>query len=98
VTGQSERHAISSVFVMTGAEPNTEWLGGCLELDKKGFIPTGMEAPEGRQPSAYATALPSVFAVGDVRSGSVKRVASAVGEGSVVVAAIHQYLACCRTD
>jgi len=97
-TGRSETQAIASVFVMTGAEPNTEWLGGCLELDKKGFIRTGMEASEGRDRSAYATALPGVFAVGDVRSGSVKRVASAVGEGSVVVAAIHQYLATCGID
>lgn len=97
-TGRSETHAIASVFVMTGAEPNTEWLGGCLELDKKGFIRTGMETSEGREQSAYGTALPGVFAVGDVRSGSVKRVASAVGEGSVVVAAIHQYIAALTED
>jgi thioredoxin reductase (NADPH) len=94
-TGRSETHGIGSVFVMTGAEPNTEWLGGCLELDTKGFIRTGMQTSEKREQSAYATALPGVFAVGDVRSGSVKRVASAVGEGSIVVAAIHQYLATC---
>jgi len=96
--GRSEIHLIGSVFVMTGAEPNTEWLGGCLDLDGKSFIRTGTDASGGKQRSAYATALPGVFAVGDVRSGSVKRVASAVGEGSVVVAAIHEYIASCGTD
>jgi thioredoxin reductase (NADPH) len=96
--GQSEIHSIGSVFVMTGAEPNTEWLGGCLDLDDKGFVRTGTDASGVIQKSAYATALPGIFAVGDVRSGSVKRVASAVGEGSVVVAAIHEYIASCGTD
>jgi thioredoxin reductase (NADPH) len=80
--GQSEIHSIGSVFAMTGAEPNTEWLVGSVE----------------KQKSAYATALPGIFAVGDVRSGSMKRVASAVGEGSVVVVAIHEYIASCGTD
>jgi thioredoxin reductase (NADPH) len=97
-SGQSEVHPICGVFVMTGAEPNTEWLGGCLELDDKGFIHTGIDASGGKQHSAYATALPGIFAVGDVRCGSVKRVASAVGEGSVVVAAIHEYIASCGND
>jgi hypothetical protein len=97
-TGRSEPHPIGSVFVMTDAEPNTEWLGGCLDLDGKGFIRTGTDASGEKQNSAYVTALPDVFAVGDVRSGSVKRVASAVGEGSVVVAAVHEYIAFCGPD
>ncbi|MFN8664329.1 MAG: FAD-dependent oxidoreductase [Thermomicrobiales bacterium] len=82
------------VFVMIGADPHTDWLRGVLDLDERGFIITG-NAPE--PPTAllspYQTSLPGVFAVGDVRSNSVKRVASAVGEGSVVVQAVHQYLA-----
>jgi thioredoxin reductase (NADPH) len=85
-TGQSATHAIGNVFVMIGAAPNTEWLNGCLDLDKGGFVRTGDAL------SPYATSKPGVFAVGDVRSGSVKRVASGVGEGSVVVQAIHRYL------
>jgi len=96
--GQSEIHSIGSVFVMTGAQPNTEWLGGCVDLDDRGFVRTGADASMAKHKSAYATALPGIFAVGDVRSGSVKRVASAVGEGSVVVAAIHEYIASYGTD
>ena len=82
------------VFVMIGADPHTEWLRGVLDLDERGFIITG-NAPEPPATllSPYQTSLPGVFAVGDVRSNSVKRVASAVGEGSVVVQAVHQYLA-----
>ena len=83
--------AIENLFVMIGAEPNTGWLFGTLALDKKGFIVTGHEG--GLEGSRYATNIPGIFAVGDVRSGSVKRIASAVGEGSVVVADIHRYLA-----
>ena len=84
--------ACGNVFSMIGAEPNTAWLHDCLALDGKGFVKTGVEV-EGQKPtSAYATSLDGVFAVGDVRSGSVKRVASGVGEGSVVVQAIHQFL------
>ena len=91
-SGQSTTLATSSLFVMIGAEPNTEWLGGCLDLDKRGFIRTG-QSPDGRAlASPFATTRPGIFAVGDVRSGSVKRVASGVGEGSVVVQAIHQFL------
>jgi thioredoxin reductase (NADPH) len=85
-TRAEETHAIGNVFVMIGAEPNTEWLQGCLELDEKGFVVSG----DGVSP--YATSRPGVYAVGDVRSGSVKRVASGVGEGSVVVQAIHRFL------
>ena len=78
-----------ALFVMIGAEPNTEWLNGCIALDDKGFVLTGAQA---RASSAYETERPGVFAVGDVRAGSVKRVAAGVGEGSVAVPAIHRYL------
>ena len=80
--------AAQNLFVMIGAEPNTAWLAGCVDLDGDGFVRTGATTD-----SPYATSLPGVFAVGDVRSGSVKRVASSVGEGSVVVHAIHRWLA-----
>ena len=79
----------SALFIMIGAEPNTQWLSGLVELDPKGFVKTGAEAGAA---SAYETSCPGIFAVGDVRSGSVKRVASSVGEGSVVVSAIWSRL------
>jgi thioredoxin reductase (NADPH) len=91
-TGATETRAIANVFVMIGAEPNTEWLGGCLALDARGFIRTGSDGEGRALSSPFVTSRPGIFAVGDVRSGSVKRVASGVGEGSVVVQAIHQYL------
>lgn len=91
-TGTSETRRIGAVFVMIGAEPNTEWLHGCLALDPRGFIVTGRDADGRALESAFATTAPGIFAVGDVRSGSVKRVASGVGEGSVVVQAVHQFL------
>ena len=97
-TGVAERRNIANIFVMTGAEPNSEWLHGCIDMDARGFVQTGADLPAGTAASPYATALPGVFAVGDVRAGSVKRIASAVGEGSVVVAAIHKYLASSDTD
>lgn len=91
-TGEEARLDTRNVFVMIGAAPNTEWLNACLALDSGGFIRTGQD-DEGRAlTSPFATSQPGIFAVGDVRSGSVKRVASSVGEGSVVVQAIHQYL------
>jgi thioredoxin reductase (NADPH) len=74
-----------ALFIMIGAAPNTAWLSGLVELDGHGFVRTGSEVGA---PSSFATSCPGVFAVGDVRSGSVKRVASSVGEGSVVVSAI----------
>ncbi|MFK3693288.1 FAD-dependent oxidoreductase [Agrobacterium tumefaciens] len=94
-TGQSFERPATNLFVMIGASPNTEWLAGCVELDRSGFVETGFpDEGELATPSTpYRTSKPGVFAVGDVRSGSIKRVASAVGEGSVVVAAIHQFLA-----
>ena len=84
---------------MTGADPNTSWLNGCVMLDNKGFIKTGIDlSPDNfsaagwsltRQPFLLETSLPSVVAVGDVRSGSLKRVASAVGEGSIAISFVH---------
>lgn len=90
-TGETTVKQIRNVFVMIGADPCTEWLSNCVRLDAKGFVLTG-EATGASKSNPYETSNPGVFAVGDVRSGSVKRVASAVGEGSVVVAAIHAYL------
>ena len=102
ITGHSETHAIRHVFAMTGAVPNTRWLEGCVALDAHGFIKTGADlSPEdlaaARWPLARTlhlleTSLPGVFAVGDVRGGNIKRVASAVGEGSIAVAFVHQVL------
>ena len=90
-TSARETQRIGSVFVMIGAEPNTGWLYGTLALDKRGFVITGTD--KAFENTRYATSVPGIFAVGDVRSESVKRVASAVGEGSVVVADVHRYLA-----
>ncbi|WPB82523.1 FAD-dependent oxidoreductase [Archangium violaceum] len=91
-TGEVSTHRIGNVFVMIGAEPNTEWLQGCLELDSKGFVKTGYDTGGHPLASPYETTRPGIYAVGDVRAGSVKRVASSVGEGSVVVQAIHGFL------
>lgn len=89
-TGESERRIDTrALFIMIGAAPNTGWLSGLAETDPKGFVLTGAAAG---QADDYATTAPGIFAVGDVRAGSVKRVASAVGEGSVVVSRIWQYL------
>ena len=91
LNGSRETRRIGSMFVMIGAEPNTGWLYGTIALDKKGFVITGNAAAI--ENSRYATSVPGIFAIGDVRSDSVKRVASAVGEGSVVISDIHHYLA-----
>jgi thioredoxin reductase (NADPH) len=102
VSGAVSTYPIRHVFVMAGASPKTSWLAGCLALDSKGFIVTGREVeagaapvpwPLGRPPYMLETSVPGVFAVGDARSGNVKRVASAVGEGSIVVSLVHQALA-----
>jgi thioredoxin reductase (NADPH) len=90
-TGEIISKAVNNVFVMIGAEPNSGWLYGSVKLDNKGFIATG--GTEGFNGSPYATSVPGMFAVGDVRSASMKRVASAVGEGSVVISDVHRYLA-----
>jgi thioredoxin reductase (NADPH) len=92
-TGSSETRRIANVFVMIGAVPNTDWLDGCVPLDRGGFVVTGRDGQGMALPSPYATERPGIFAVGDVRSGSTKRVASGVGEGSVVVSSIHAFLA-----
>jgi thioredoxin reductase (NADPH) len=79
-----------ALFIMVGASPNTEWLSGLVKLDDKGFVITG--AGVGASATPFATSLPGIFAVGDVRAGSVKRVASAVGEGSVVISSVWAYV------
>lgn len=101
-SGVEEPHDIRHVFLMTGAVPNTAWLDGCVAMDVKQFVKTGPDLskedlisarwPLARTPHLLETTLPGVFAVGDVRSGSVKRVASAVGEGSVAISFVHQVL------
>ncbi|MEY2413219.1 MAG: thioredoxin reductase [Acidobacteriaceae bacterium] len=104
-TGEKSVHPIEHVFIMAGASPRTEWLEGCVAMDNKGFILTGrdLEAANGsaapaswklqRSPEMLETSLPGVFAVGDVRSGNVKRVASAVGEGAISIHLVHRALA-----
>jgi thioredoxin reductase (NADPH) len=101
-TGNTEILGIRHVFFMAGAVPSTRWLDGCVARDAKGFIKTGPDLspdelaaahwPLGRAPHLLETSLPGVFAVGDVRAGSIKRVASAVGEGSITVSFVHQVL------
>jgi thioredoxin reductase (NADPH) len=100
--GKPQTHGIRHLFLMTGAVPNTGWLQGCVALDDKGFVRTGPDlhvengAPDGwplsRPPLHLETTIPGIFAVGDVRCGSAKRVAAAVGEGSVCVQLIHRLL------
>jgi thioredoxin reductase (NADPH) len=101
-TGKIESHDISHVFIMTGAVPNSRWLNGCVTLDEKGFVKTGPDLasddltnakwPLARAPYLLETSRPGIFAVGDVRGGNIKRVASAVGEGAIAVAFVHQVL------
>jgi thioredoxin reductase (NADPH) len=102
-TGQTESRNIAHLFSMTGAVPNSAWLGGCVACDQGGFIKTGLDLttedlakakwPLSRAPYLLETSLPGVFAVGDIRGGNLKRVASAVGEGSIAVSFVHQVLA-----
>jgi thioredoxin reductase (NADPH) len=101
-TGATSTHDIRHVFIMTGASPRTDWLKGCVMLDNKGFILTGRDLDPVAQefkwtiprvPQMLETSLPGVFAVGDVRAGNVKRVASAVGEGSISIYLVHRALA-----
>jgi thioredoxin reductase (NADPH) len=101
-TGALNTRDIRHIFLMTGANPNTGWLAGCLALDERGFIKTGVDLapadlttaqwPLTRRPYLLEASLPGVFAVGDVRSGNVKRVASAVGEGSIAISMVHKVL------
>jgi thioredoxin reductase (NADPH) len=98
----NETREIRHVFIMTGAAPSTQWLSGCLTLDDRGFIKTGTDLsreelsaakwPLARPPYLLETSRPGVFAVGDVRAGNIKRVASAVGEGSIAISFVHQAL------
>ena len=102
-SGERVIRPIGHVFMMTGAAPNTEWIGGCVTLDDKGFVKAGPELtqpdlvdagwPLARAPLLFETCLPGVFAVGDVRSSSIKRVASAAGEGSICIQLVHKVLA-----
>src|SRR5262249_28167322 len=97
-----ETFPVRHVFMMTGADPNTAWLKGCLVLDDKSFVKTGPDLRVDelleahwrlpRSPQQMETSIPGVFAVGDVRASSVKRVASAVGEGSICVSLVHKAL------
>jgi len=102
-SGEETRISTAALFLFIGADPRTEWLSGCVQLDKKGFVLTGAAMPpdtarsdlwraQGRTPFFLETSLPGVFAAGDVRSGSVKRCASAVGEGAMAVSFIHASL------
>jgi thioredoxin reductase (NADPH) len=101
-TGQIEKPTIRHLFLMTGAVPNTRWLNDCVVLDAKGFVKTGPDLspedlsvahwPLARQPYLLETSVPGVFAVGDVRRGSVKRVAAAVGDGSIAISFVHEVL------
>jgi thioredoxin reductase (NADPH) len=96
-TGRQQEVLATAVFVLIGAEPHTDWLRGVVALDERGFILTGRDAPESawlesRSPLPFETSLAGVFAAGDVRYGSVKRVAGAVGEGSVTVGSVHRHL------
>jgi len=100
--GPIESHDIRHVFMMTGATPSTKWLDGCVALDSQGFVKTGTDLspedlalakwPLARPPHLLETSRPGVFAVGDVRAGNVKRVASAVGEGSIAISFVHSAL------
>jgi thioredoxin reductase (NADPH) len=103
-SGESSTHEIRHVFVMAGASPRSDWLRGCVALDQQGFVLTGRDLdpvladapqkwPLSRPPQMLETSLPAVFAVGDIRSGNVKRVASAVGEGAISIHLVHNALA-----
>jgi thioredoxin reductase (NADPH) len=98
-TGVEHRCALRHLFLFIGADPNTAWLDGCVELDRKDFVVTGAAPPSNGEPQTRSvplpleTKVPGVFAIGDVRAGSTKRVAAAVGEGAAVVAQIHTLLA-----
>ena len=89
-TGSRQHVATTALFVLIGAAPHTGWLQGEIPLDEKGFVLTGAAA--GCHDGTFETGRPGVFAVGDVRSGSVKRVASAVGEGSVAIRQVHEFM------
>ncbi len=101
-SGDNSRIKASSLFIFIGAVPNTDWLNGVVERDEKGFILSGADLkkngkppknwPLERDPGLLETSVPGIFVIGDVRKGSVKRVASGVGEGSIAIQFVHQYL------
>jgi len=102
--GEQQTFTTNSLYLFIGADPNTPWLRGCVDLDRKGFVLTGNGLPPGvseaerwraagRAPFLLETSLPGVFAAGDVRAGSAKRVASAVGEGAMAVSFVHAHIA-----
>ena len=102
--GKEQKFETNSLYLFIGADPNTSWLQGCVDLDRRGFVLTGTSLPHatgdtdrwqaaGRAPFLLETSLPGVFAAGDVRSGSAKRVASAVGEGAMAVSFVHAHIA-----
>jgi len=101
-SGERETHDIRNLFLMTGADPNTDWIAGCLQLDEKKFVKTGADLlpedlvtahwPLPRRPYLMESSIPGVFCVGDARAASVKRVASAVGEGSICIQLVHRAL------
>jgi thioredoxin reductase (NADPH) len=100
-TGETDAVRADALFIMIGAQPRTDWLPSEVVRDERGFVVTGADLRVGRAaqpwplerpPLGFETSVPGVFAVGDVRSGSVKRVAAAVGEGSVVIQQVHSYL------
>jgi thioredoxin reductase (NADPH) len=92
--GAEEDVPVSLLLVLIGALPQSGWLAGAVACDEQGFVLTGDDvASDGRRPRRLETSVPGIFAVGDVRHGSVKRVASAVGEGSIAVQLVHEYLA-----
>jgi thioredoxin reductase (NADPH) len=102
-TRRQDEVAAAALFILIGAEPRTDWLRDVIELDDHGFVLTSRDIPEHawplqRAPLPFETSMPGVLAAGDVRHGSVKRVAGAVGEGSVAVGSVHQYLAELATD
>ena len=94
-TGEAHSCSLRHLFLFIGADPNAAWLDGCVAVDGKGFVVTGTRCPHSnsRPPLPLETSKPGVFAIGDVRAGSTKRVAAAVGEGAAVVAQIHSVLA-----
>jgi thioredoxin reductase (NADPH) len=101
-SGETRRVPASALFIFIGAQPRTEWLNGIVDRDERGFLLTGRDLfrdgkpPKGwsidRDPGLLETSVPGVFAVGDVRHGSIKRVASGVGEGSIAIQFVHEYL------
>ena len=104
VPGARRSVPADALFVLIGAQPRTQWLSGTLARDRQGFIRTGPDLPAGtcwppgRPPLPLETGLPGVFAAGDVRRGSVKRVASAVGEGAATIPLVHRHLHTARPD